>query len=124
MAHGAASESGGDPKASLTIVVSMVFVIVMLEIVIFGITLHHVVQQNEIETKVYARPYPEVTALYNEQREALQSYRWINQEQGVAGIPIGDAMELTVRALKSDSGRAIIDQNGGSSPEKTLEEAP
>lgn len=45
------------------------------------------------------RPYAELENLTASQQEKLASYRWIDRQKNVAGVPIARAMELTVQDI-------------------------
>lgn len=50
-----------------------------------------------LQEKVYAAAAREVTQLKAAQAEALGSYRWIDRQAGVVGVPIEQAMQAVVR---------------------------
>jgi len=92
----------GDPKASATIAVGIVGVLLLLAILLFTVALFYDVQRAQDAQKLYARPYPEITALRGEQLEKLYGPpRWVSESQGVVAIPIDRAIALAVRDLKS-----------------------
>ena len=92
---------GDDPKTSSTIIVGMVGTILMLAVVVFAVALFYDVERAEWNRKVVNRVEHEVNTLKNEQLERLNGYRWVNEQEGVVGIPIERAIELTVADLKS-----------------------
>jgi mono/diheme cytochrome c family protein len=56
----------------------------------------------EIDRRVETRR--EVVDLYTGQTTRIEEYRWINREAGIAGIPIGRAMELLIERGAPDFG--------------------
>jgi hypothetical protein len=55
-------------------------------------------QQNEEETrKVVEVKSDDLTAATAQQKAALHSYRWIDRQKGIVGIPIERAMDLVVQ---------------------------
>jgi len=112
----------GDPKVTTTVLVGIIGVILMLVVVIFTIAIFHNVEYVETVRKVHARPYHEVRTLDAEQQENLHSYRWINEREGVVGIPIGRAIALTARDLSHENERATINQTHGTSDTPSAED--
>jgi hypothetical protein len=54
-------------------------------------------REGETYDKVVAVGDDDVRGLQARQLGVLNSYRWIDEEKGVVGIPIEDAMKLVVR---------------------------
>ncbi len=100
----------GDPKASSTVVVSIVGTILLLAIVVFAQVLFYSGQRFEDERKRYAPPPAELTQLQSEQLAQITTYRRPPTPDGPYAIPIDRAMELVVAELKSAPAPTIIPQ--------------
>ena len=114
----------GDPKATTTVLVGIVGIILLLVIVIFTIAVFHNVEYLETVRKVHARPYHELRTLHAEQQESLHSYRWVNEQEGIVGIPISRAITLTVRDLNSERERDTINKPTGAPEATSTRESP
>ncbi len=110
--------TGGDPKASTTILVGIIGTVLLLAIVLFAAALYYHAEDAQAARKVYARPPAhEVSALKSEQLEKLHAYRWVNEQERIVAIPIQRAIELTVRDLKSGQDPArIVKRGSGPNP--------
>jgi hypothetical protein len=64
-----------------------------------------------------SEPYTEVTDLRNRQRGDLASYGWVDEEKGLVSIPIGRAIDLTVREIQTE-GRAAVSRPGETPPDE------
>src|SRR3990172_9852623 len=95
------SEKYSDPSAYGTIVVGFVGAILTVAIIIGLQALFYSVEQEENVEKVYSQSAEELAHLRAEQLELLNSYRWIDREKGVVGIPIDRAMEMTVQEINT-----------------------
>lgn len=60
----------------------------------------------EYERKVLTREDPELIELKAEQYGRLEGGQWVNQEQGVATIPIADATKEAVRMYADRGGQS------------------
>ena len=86
-----------EPSASTIIVVGVTGVALLL-FIIFGLqALYYNMEETENEAKVVSQAPEEITRLRAEQQEVLNGYRWIDQKNGVIGIPIESAMEQVVK---------------------------
>ena len=103
----------GDPTASKTVVVGIVGVILLLVVVVFAMGLFHDVENRQIERRVYGVPYDGIAKLRGDQIGNLNSYRWINEKDGVAAIPIDDAIRLTVQELNTSATTRAASQPAG-----------
>jgi hypothetical protein len=54
-------------------------------------------EQSEIAAKAMEFPHQGLIDLQNGQRANINSYRWVDQKNGVVAIPIGRAMEVMVQ---------------------------
>ncbi|MBI2840052.1 MAG: hypothetical protein HYX75_17190 [Acidobacteria bacterium] len=104
------SEKYSDPSAYGTIVVGFVGAILTVAIIIGLQALFYSVEQEENLQKVYSQSAEELARLRAEQLELLNSYRWIDREKGIVGIPIDRAMEMTVRELNAPATPVVEDQ--------------
>lgn len=106
----------GDPKASTTVVVSIVGGILLLAIVVFAQVLFYSGQRFEDARKRYAPPPAELTQLQSEQLAQITTYRRPAAPDGPYAIPIDRAMELVVSELKSASPPTTIPQPAATPP--------
>lgn len=104
------SEKYADPSAYGTIVVGFVGAILTVAIIIGLQALFYSVEQEENVEKVYSQSAEELARLRAEQLELLNSYRWIDREKGIVGIPIDRAMEMTVQELNAPAIPVVEDQ--------------
>jgi hypothetical protein len=95
----ASKETSGDPSASGTVVVGIVGAVLVLVAIVAMQALFYNAESAETYNKQYRESPQGLTQLRTGQLEQLNSYRWIDQKQGVAAIPIDRAMELVVHDL-------------------------
>lgn len=87
---------------------------VLLFVLIVGLEVLYYNYENKEETKkVYDQRYEEIAGLRAVQEAELNSYRWIDKERGIVGIPIERAMELVAKDLASGSAQG---RNNETSP--------
>lgn len=99
-----------DPSASRTLVWGIVGAILVFVMIVALQALYYSMRDQENDRKVVAQAPEELGRLIATQQEALGSYRWIDQEGGVVGIPIERAMEIVARELRMDA--ESIERNG------------
>ncbi len=87
----------GDPKASTTILVGLVGAIVVFVIIVGLQALFYRTEQALDAERNYPAMAEDLSRVRADQLERLHSYRWIDQDHAVVGIPIDVAMELVVR---------------------------
>ena len=87
----------GDPNVPATVVVGVVGAILLFVVVVLLQAVFYSAERAENQVKVVAPASEELASLRASQLEVLHSYRWIDQPNGVVGIPIERAMELVVR---------------------------
>jgi hypothetical protein len=114
----------GDPQATTTVLVGIVGIILLLVLIIFTIAVFHNVEYLETVRKVHGRPYHELRTLQAQQQEALHAYRWINQSEGIVGIPISRAITLAIRDLNADPQGNTISQPSRDPEHPSTREAP
>ncbi len=87
-------------RALLTIAVAAVVVFLVMTVIQSRFALP---QQANLEAQRLANEPGELLRLQAGQTRELDSYRWIDQEKGIVGIPIDRAMELVVREASTAS---------------------
>lgn len=83
-----------DPSFSGSVVAGILGAVLLFVIIVVLQTMFYSMEQSELERKVYSRPSDELARLNAEQLEIINSYGWIDEQGGVAHIPIEQAMEL------------------------------
>lgn len=83
-----------DPNVTVGAVVGIVGVILVFVSIVLLQALFFYMQEGEMERKVYRQTNEELRSLNAQQLETLNSYGWVDQANGVARIPITEAMEL------------------------------
>ena len=91
------SPDESDPRSSTTVIVGVVGVALTVVIVILLEVLFQTTAESEFQRKVVSQQSQELQGLRATQLEQLNGYRWVDQNAGVATIPIERAMELVVR---------------------------
>lgn len=90
-----------DPRSWDTFWIGAVGIILTVVVVVLLQVLYFRTVQNEHERKVLAAEPLELLETLEQQRATLDSYGWVDQEQGIAAIPIEEAM------------KKIVAENGG-----------
>jgi hypothetical protein len=85
-----------DPNVAASAVVGIISAILLFVIIVLLQTWFYRAEEDERYRKVYSQPYQELQKADNEQRERIGSYGWVSEGDGVAHIPIEEAMELVV----------------------------
>ena len=85
-----------DPDVPASAVVGVVSAILLFVVVVALQALFFRMQEGERSRKVYEQPYEALQKLDADQLGTLTSYGWVDQQQGVARIPIERAMTLVV----------------------------
>ena len=88
----ATGDTNGDPRTSTTVLVGIVGAIIVFLMIVGLQTLFYRAEQAETVSKVYQTDPQALTRLRADQFEQLHSYRWIDQQKGVAAIPIDRAI--------------------------------
>ena len=83
-----------DPNVSASAVIGIIGAILLFVVIVALQALFYSAEEAERARKVHGRAGEEAERLTAEQQEILNSYRWIDQQAGVVGIPIERAMEL------------------------------
>ena len=88
----------------LVIVIGVVSAILLFVVIVALQTLYYNFEERERTDKVYSQVYQETARLRADQEAELNSYRWIDRENRVVGIPIDRAISITARGIGSVSG--------------------
>jgi len=83
-----------DPNVPLSAVVGIVGAILLFVIVVVLQAMFYHMEDAEHFRKVASSKYEALERLDAEQLEVLNSYRWVNQNDGIVRIPIDRAMEI------------------------------
>ena len=94
--HPGGTTEQADPNTPVTILVIVLFAIFCLTCVYALQGFFEYREQREFERKVVAVQPKELVDSRKEDERRLESYRWIDEEQGVAAIPIEEAMRKTI----------------------------
>jgi hypothetical protein len=85
-----------DPDVPASAVVGLVSAILLFVIVVALQALFYRMDEGERSRKVYEQPYEALQKLEADQLGTLNSYGWVDQQQGITRIPIERAMALVV----------------------------
>jgi outer membrane biosynthesis protein TonB len=96
-----------DLNTPLVALVGVLGTLLVFVIVLFLAVLYRRVETQQQYDKDVSQPYTEVADLANRQRGSLASYGWVDQEKGIVAIPIGRAIDLAVREIRTE-GRAAV----------------
>lgn len=96
--HSGASAGLDDGLNTPMIAVVGAIIVIFVFAMVIGIqAMFFKVRDDENYNKYVSQPPQEFSSLAVEQQELLNSYHWIDQKQGVVGIPIDLAMQLVVK---------------------------
>jgi hypothetical protein len=87
----------------LVVVIGLVSVILLFTIIVALQAVYYNFEGRERADKVYSQVYQEAARLRADQEAELNSYSWIDRDDGVVGIPINRAIELAAREIGSAS---------------------
>ena len=96
-----------DLNTPLIALVGFLGAVMVFVIVVFLMVIYRQVESEQLFRTDVGQPYGQVADLRTRQREVLASYGWVDQERGVASIPIGRAIDLAVREIRTE-GRAAV----------------
>ena len=88
-----AIEEGADPNGAWTAVIGIIGAVLTLAIIVGLQALYNQVYQDELQRKVYGAVSDQLMQTRADQLATMNSYKWVDQEAGVAGIPIVVASE-------------------------------
>jgi hypothetical protein len=91
-----------DPNVQLSALVGIVGSVLLFVIIVGLQAMFYAMQEDELRLKVYTQTSEELRRLDAVQLEELNSYGWVDQQNGVVRIPIQRAMELTVQELAAE----------------------
>lgn len=94
----------GDPRAGTLLFYGLLGVLVTILLVLTMVALYYRTANAEAQRKLYGEVWTELRLLRARQEAELNSYRWIDKQAGVVGIPIERGMELVVRELQAQPG--------------------
>ena len=89
-----------DPNVAASAVVGVISAIGLFVIIVLLQTWFYRAEEDERYRKVYSQPYQELQKVDNEQLERLGSFGWISEGDGVAHIPIEQAMKIIAEESK------------------------
>lgn len=96
------TEEGSDPNPAWTAVVGIIGAVLTLAIIVALQALYNRVESEEIQRKIFDSVSDELTRARSEQLETINSYRWVDEAAGVAGIPIEAAMEKVLAEIRAE----------------------
>lgn len=88
-----------DPRARNTAVAGIIGALLVFVIIVALQALFYNAEEQERVAKVYGQAPEELTRLRAQQLEQINSYRWVDPENGLVKIPIERAMELEAREI-------------------------
>jgi uncharacterized membrane protein len=91
-----------DPKAASTLIVGAVGVILLAVVILLLQVLFHRTSEAERWRKVVSQQPEQLRQVRTEQLDRLNSYRWVDEQNGIVTIPIERAMELVVQEHQED----------------------
>ena len=93
-----------DPQSWSTILVGLVGFVLLFVIVILLHTIFLITIEAEHQKKIIAAKPAELGDMRVQQSEALDGYRWVNEQDGVAAIPLERAIDLVVEDYETQDG--------------------
>lgn len=100
------TEEGADPNGAWTAVIGIILAVLTLAIIVGLQALYNKVETEEIQRKVFDSVADQLTRSRADQLATMNSYKWVDQATGVAGIPIDVAMEKVVADLRANPAAA------------------
>ena len=100
-----------DPNTSTIAVIGIVGAILIFVVIVLLQAVFYRVEHAETAKKTFGGAPEELTRLRAEQEEELNSYRWVNEQEGVVSIPIKRAMEIVVRETPAE-GESVSQERG------------
>lgn len=94
-----------DPRSAMTLVIGAVGVVLLAVLVILLQALFYRTAEAERWRKVVSQPPQELRQLQAGQLDRINSYRWIDEPNGVVAVPIDRAMELVLEEARSGAPR-------------------
>ena len=85
-----------DPDVPASAIVGILGAVLLFVIIVGLQALFYSMERQELARKVTEDPYDPLQRLDADQLELLNSYGWVDQQAGIAHIPIDRAMELVV----------------------------
>ena len=91
-----------DPDVPASAIVGILGAVLLFVIIVGLQALFYSMERQELARKVTEDPYDPLQRLDADQLELLNSYGWVDQQAGIAHIPIDRAMELVVEASQNE----------------------
>lgn len=91
-----------DLNTPVIALVGLIGTIGVLVVIVLLTVIYYQVEARQDYEKNISRPAVEFAKLTADQQGLLASYGWIDQEKGIARIPISRAMELVVDEIAAD----------------------
>ncbi len=91
-----------DPDVPASAIVGILGAVLLFVIIVGLQALFYSMESRELARKVTEDPYEPLQRLDADQLELLNSYGWVDQQAGIARIPIDRAMELVVEASQNE----------------------
>jgi hypothetical protein len=85
-----------DPRGWSTAWIATVGIVLTFVIIVLLQVLYHRTEAREYERKIIAAEPVELIELRQQQAGQLSGYGWVDREQGIASIPIEEAMKQVV----------------------------
>ena len=89
-----------DPNVAASALVGIISAIGLFVIIVLLQTWFYRAEEDERYRKVYSQPYQELQKVDNNQLERLGSFGWVSEGDGVAHIPIEQAMKLVAEEAR------------------------
>ena len=99
--HIASAADESDPQPTPTLLVGAVGMVLLMVTVLLLEVLFQRTSQAEIYRKVISEQPLELRQVQAEQLEQLNGYRWVNEQEAVAAIPIDRAIDLIVEEAQA-----------------------
>ncbi|MCP4898023.1 MAG: hypothetical protein GY906_13705 [bacterium] len=91
-----------DPNVPASAFVGLVGAIVLFVIIVALQGLFYSMERTEFERKATDGPFEDLARLDADQLETLNSYGWVDQQQGTVHVPISRAMGLVVAESQTE----------------------
>lgn len=92
-----------DPRSTPTLLVGIVGLVLTMVLVLLLEVLYQRTTQAETYRKVVAEQPLELRQVQAQQLEQLNGYRWINEQEGIAAVPIDRAIDLLVEEARAET---------------------
>ncbi|MFO7652219.1 MAG: hypothetical protein R6X25_00170 [Candidatus Krumholzibacteriia bacterium] len=86
-----------DLNLPMILTIGILFVVLVFVLILLLQSYFYEVERSEYYTKIVAPRSESLASALADQQQKLRGYRWVDQTDGVVGIPIERAMALVVR---------------------------